>query len=134
MRLARMVMVVLAVCSTPSCALMRDACIETAAARASAAVLVSDAQTRVADAERVVDVLPGEARVRASEALAHVRVALDDARRVLASVDDACAAFDARDVFAAFRDAWLVLEPWLALLAGPHGGTSVARPIVVGAS
>jgi hypothetical protein len=117
------------------CSILRDPCSATAAARASSAVLVADAQTRLDEAEGVLvytfhDRVPREAL----GALRDARTALDAARATLASVDDVCAASDVSPAFAAFRAAWLMLEPFLSLLAKSDGtpmGLLVERPLLV---
>lgn len=132
MMLARMMLVVMAVCTGSGCALMRGTCAETAAVRASAAVLCGDAQARLDEAARVIDALPMDVRADAIDALRVAARALDAARGSLSAVDDACAAVDIDGVFAAFRDAWYALVPFIALMGGGHGGGStVAFPLVV---
>jgi len=116
---------------TQGCGLFRDPCAKTAAARASASMIVSDASDRIADARRVIDAFsPGVAQEVARKALLAVDQALDDTRKVLAAVDGACTAIDLHAVFAAFADAWHVLEPFLSMLGGP-AGSRVATPMAV---
>jgi len=127
-RFASMFVLALAGASCASCALFRDACTQTAAARASAAVLLTDAQARLDEAAVVILALhPNCAEAR--DAFRAASEALNASRKMLSGVDDACAEVDIGLAFVAFKHAWELLEPFLVLLAG-DGEPLVARPMV----
>ena len=125
----RALLVVIALLAlTPSCALFQSACAETAAARASASALISEAQIALDQAESVIAVIASPSvRHDALVALDAARAALRGSAEALSGVSDVCDRFDLRSAFAAFREAWEVLAPYLKLLGGP-GGTAVRAP------
>ena len=115
------------------CTHVHDACTQTAAERASAAVLVSDAAARLDEAEAVVvKIANPDVRSKAAVALAAARAGLDAARSTLAGVGHVCEAFDVQSAFADFVAAWKALAPFLSLLGGPSAGSQVQVPLVVG--
>jgi len=115
------------------CAAFQNTCAETAATRASAAVLVDDASARLVEAEAIiVKISNTDIRDKALVALAGARAGLDAARSSLAGVKNACEAVDITAAFADFVAAWKVLAPYLSLLGGPSAGSQVKAPIVVG--
>lgn len=115
------------------CSAMADACAETAAERASAAILVDDAGARLDEAEAVIaKIANADVRAKAVVALGAARAALDAARASLSGVKNLCEAVDVKAAFGDFVSAWKALAPFLALLGGPSAGAQVQAPIVVG--
>lgn len=118
--------------ATQGCNLVTDACTETAAERASAAILVSDAQARVDEAKDVVARISNQdVRGAAIDALSGAQAGLDAARATLAGVTHMCEAKDVKAAFADFVLAWSKLAPFLSLLGGPSAGSQVQTPLVV---
>jgi hypothetical protein len=109
-----------------------NVCAETAAQRATAAVLVDDATARLDEAKDVI-VNIANPSVREQALVAHraASAALDASRATLAGVKHMCEALDVVAAFANFVKAWRALEPFISLLGGPSAGSQVATPLVV---
>lgn len=124
-------LVLLLAISLPSCALFRDACTQTAAARSTATALIADAQLAIDQAEVIVArIIPAGIRHEAFVALDAARAALRSSAEALAGVGDACTSFDVAKIFKAFKEAWLMLEPFLVLFGG-ESASSVRVPLAV---
>lgn len=109
-----------------------NVCAETAAQRATAAVLVDDATVRLDEAKDVIAKITNPS-VREQALVAHraAAAALDASRATLAGVKHMCEAMDVVAAFADFVKAWRALEPFISLLGGPSAGSQVATPLVV---
>jgi len=109
-----------------------DVCAKTAASRMTANVLVDDAELSLSQAETVIAKISNqEVRDRAVIALGAARAALRAAVEALKGVNTACESPDMPTIFAAFREAWSALAPFLSLLGGPSAGQAVQAPLVV---
>ena len=114
-----------------SCSLLRDACAQSAADRASAAILIDDAQDKLDRASLVIASLPEDSKAKGEGALQSARVALDAARHVLAGSRNACEGANTAAAFAEFASAWQALAPFLSLMGGAHSGAVVPTPMVL---
>lgn len=111
---------------------INQACLETAAARGTAQALVNDAQTSLAQAALVVPKIANQGiRERAEVSLYAAQQALRGVEAALRGVERGCENPDIKAVFHDFVEAWKVLSPFLSLLAGPGGESSVPEPLVV---
>lgn len=125
-------LLILLALTLPACGILRDPCAATAAQRASGAVLAQDAQERLDEATAVIlTSLGGDLRAEALAKLDAAYGALDAARKALAAINDVCDDVALASVFRSFREAWLAIEPYLALLAGSKPTLRVARPMVI---
>jgi hypothetical protein len=117
----------------PACSLLRDACAESAAQRATVASLVGEAQLALDQAEVIVSAIPTlHARLDAFRALDAAKAALRAGAASLAGANEICESIDFRAAFAEFASAWRALETYLQLFGG-EGESAVLAPMLAGA-